>query len=329
MDSIINVDLRETLTDIAKLNTFYHLENDIQISFEQMERAVRMEDYLESTLIWVSYPSGIDCHSEREVLQKITRGYNVVQYHGESAAREPKLAYAVEVCELKNGSIFGNIYEIDIHEYAKYARDNAITTNSIQIYLDDSLRKDRYIVMPIDEFNSRYPLDLPKMTYWRNVPSDHATLNSVINKAMDMRLQGYRQCRLWDHTDKLYDNRLLFHADKLINGINKHKEPNSHDKQSFTVPVDTYIAENFGPEQLSRILDKLPYKNAALTVRKGQHSMILIVPKSEVLSLRREQGDKPKEPPDILEQLETYKREIKQRDSLGRDTQKRKDKEGR
>ena len=141
MDNITNVDLREALTAIAKTNTFYHLDNDIKISFDDMELAAKMGDYTDKALIWVSYPSGIDCYNEREAFQKDTRAYNGVLYHGAGTEREPKLAYAVDVGEIKDGSIYGNLYEIDIQKFAALVKDNAVVTDKMQLFSMTSAEK--------------------------------------------------------------------------------------------------------------------------------------------------------------------------------------------
>ena len=326
MDCISNVDLKEALMQIAQRNTFYHLDNDIKISYEQLEQAMKISDLSEKTLIWVSYPAGIDCYVEREVFQKDTSGYNGVLHHGKGADYEPKLTYAVEVQEVKDGSIYGNLYEIDIQEYAQDVKKMAVTSNAMQLFFDDVRRNDNYEIMPLKEFNQRFPLDLPKMVYWRNLPSDTKGLNAAIIKAHNIRL-SYSKCSLWGHTDKLEDKRLAFHADKLIAGINEHKEPNSPDKQSFTTSLDAYVANNFGTEQLSNLLDKLPYENSAFTVQKGNRwNMNLVVPKNDVLALRQNRGDKSQKP-SILGTLEANEQKVKEqfgdKSIPGKDTHKK------
>jgi hypothetical protein len=295
MASIYNVDLREALTAIAKTNTFYHLENDIKISFDQMEIAAKMGDYTDKAFIWVSYPSGIDCYNEREVLQKDTRGYNGVLYHGKNAENEPRLAYSVDVGDMKEGIIYGNLHEIDIREFASHVKDNAVISDKMQIFLDDVRRKDKREIMPLAEFNSRYPLDLPKMEHWRNLPADPVALDRAVSKAWDLRLTKREHVTIWQHTDKLTDKQLVFYAQQLEKELATLKEPNSTGKKSFIVPLDAYASHNFNPEQLSRLLDKLPYENAALSVQKGQRDMKLIVPKNEMLDLRRGHEDKSKD----------------------------------
>jgi len=326
MDCLSNVDLRKALMDIAQCNTFYHLDNDIKISFDNMEQVAKMGDMSEKSFVWVSYPSGIDCYSEREVFQKDTRGYNGVLYHGAGAEREPKLAYVVEVWELKEGSIYGNIYEIDIQKYAEAVRENAVPSNAMRLYLGNLNDIDKQVVMPLDEFNKRYPLDLPKMEYWRNEPADQDALKAVTAKVWDSGLLSMDSIGLWEHINKLDDRRLDFHAAKLISGINSHKEPNSPDKQSFTTTLDAYVANNFGTEQLSKLLDKLPYENAAFAVQKGNRwNMNLVIPKNEVLALRQDRSDKPQKP-SIIGTLEANEQKVKQqfgnKSTPGKDSEK-------
>jgi len=289
MDRISNVDLQEALTKIANSNTFYHLDNDIKISFDEMTLAAKMGDYTDKAFIWVSYPSGIDFYNEREVLQKDTRAFNGVLYHGRGAESEPKLAYAVDAVELRNGTLYGDLYEIDISKYAAFVADNSVTTDKMQVFYDDVRRNDKNEVMPLKEFNSRYPLDLPQMVHWRNLPQNADELNNVLDKVWNNRLSDASQVTLWQHTDKLDDKQLAFYANQLMKGLDKTAEPNSADKQSFTFPLDARASHNFNPVQLSRLLDKLPYENTTFAIHKGQDSMKIVVPKNEVLKIRKEQ----------------------------------------
>jgi len=290
VDRIDNVDLRVALDDIAKNNTFFHCENDLAISIEQMERAARQRDYTDKTLIWVSYPSGIDCYPEREVFQKNTRSYNSVLYHGTETPGDRRLAYAVEVTGIKDGILYGSLYETDIRDYAKGVHQNAVPSNTVRIYKDSG----RQTVMPRDEFNRRYPLDLVKMAYWRHEPDDPAALKTVMDDMWNTHRDGkYKSCDLWSHTNRLHDSRSDFYAGQLLRDLSRLDKPNSPDKQGFMVSLDGRAATAFDPEQLSRLLDKLPYKDAAFTVYKGQSYMRLVVPRDEVHLDRWKQQGKP------------------------------------
>ena len=290
MDRIQNVDLREALDAISRNNTFFHRENDLNISIEQMERAARQKDYTDKTLIWVSYPSGIDCYPEREVFQKDTRGYNGVHYHGKDTESDRRLVYAVDVAGIKDGILYGSLYETDIREYAKGVHSKAVPSNTVRIYEINGGET----VVPRDEFNRRYPLDLVKMSYWRHEPDDPAVLKAVMDNVWNVDRSGnYTERGLWAHTSRLHDDRDVFYSSKLLRDLSKLREPNSPDKQYFMVSLDPRAAAAFDPEQLSRLLAKLPYDNAEFSVKKGQSYMQAVIPRDEVLLDRWKQQGKP------------------------------------
>jgi hypothetical protein len=289
MERFVNVDLRDALRKIAESNTFFHLYNDLDVSFEQMLRAAKISDPSEKSFIWVSYVSGIDCYSEREVFLRDTRSYNGVSYHSSETSPDIILAYAVEVDSVKDGKIMGNIDEINIRDYAAYVRENAIEYGSMRIYLESGGQR----IMPRDEFDKRYPQYLPKMESWTHEPDDPAVLRSLVDAARKSRTETSEPGNLWSHEHKLYDNRYVFHADRLMKEINKLAKPNSPDNQSFSAPLDGRIAAAFNVDQLSRILERLPFKNPAFTVYKDGRDMQLVVPRDEVLLHRQNQQGKP------------------------------------
>lgn len=310
MDRINNVDLREALQRIAENNTFFHLHNDLGISFEQMERAAKLDDPTEKTLIWVSNPSGIDCYTERETFVKDSRGNNGVHYHGFDMQSDRKLAYAVEVTAIKDGKIYGNLYETDIRKYAENTRQNALASNTVRLYLADPRDNGQQITMPKDEFNRRYPLDLPKMTAYRYEPDNPAALYALLDKAWKDREANSTPSDLWLHTSRLYDERYAFYANQTMRDIGKLNEPNSPDKMTFSVSLNSYVANAFGPEELAKLLDAMPYKNAAFTMQKGWRDMRVVVPRDEVLKERQAQAAHEK--PSIMGQLAAAKKEAAQ-----------------
>jgi hypothetical protein len=315
LDRIDNVDLREALGDIAKTNTFFHRENDLGISIEQMERAAKINDYADKTLIWVSHPTGIGCYSEREAFQKDTRAYNGVLFHGFDMQSDRKLAYAVDVAGMTNGRPHGSLYEIDIREYAEEVRKNAVASNTVRIYIDDPYGNGEQKFMPKDEFYRRYPLDLVKIAYWRHEPDDQVSLKNIIEDIWNNARDGkHQKCDLWQHIDKLYDNRTDFYSNQIIENMNKLHEPNSADRQFFHAPLNSYVVAAYNSEQLALLLDSLPYKGAEFSIKKGQTGMGVFVPRDEVLQLRREQAEKA-DKPSVLDALE--KNEQKSRQQFG------------
>lgn len=308
MDRIDNANLHEALRDIANTNTYFHLDFDLNISIGQMEVAQKLDDPYEKTLIWIPYPSGIDCYSENQAFIKGTREYNGLQYHANDMQSDRKLAYVVEVTGINDGKVCGNIFEIDLFSYAKMVHQNALTSNEVRLYVDEPYGINQ-IVMPKVEFDNNYP-KLPKMLCWRNIPTDTQILHSLLDKAYAYRESDCKLRELWAHVSDKHDSRFDFYANQTVNNINKLHKPNGRDEQSFSVSLNSTIASAFNVEQLSKLLDNLPYKNATLAIQKGLRDMRVVVPADEVMAQRSEIEKKVK--PSILGQIQESKKALAQ-----------------
>jgi len=283
---IENVDLREALGDIARNNTAWHLDNDLGVSIGQMERAAKMDDSTEANLIWISYPAGIDCYSERGVFQKDTRGFNGVQYHAKGAKHERKLAYAVEVTGIQEGKLMGSLFEIDLQAYGAFVRENAIPSHAMRLFFTDAYDRGKQTVMPKQDFDRAYPQELPEMKYWRHEPADPSALEKLLTRQYVARSIEAEPCDLWLHTSNLYEERLTFYSEKIMEAFSKLSKANGPDQQYFSVQLPSFVASAFHSEQLSCLLDTLPFDNATFSIRRGQREQHVEVPCSEMLRLR-------------------------------------------
>jgi len=313
MDKIENVNLNEALKDIAECNTFFHRDHDLNISFDQLKQAVQLDDPAENMLILVSTPSGIDCYNESEVLQKNTYSHNSVIFHGFDMQKDLKLAYAVEVTGEKDGAVIGNIYQIDIRQYAETVKNESVDNSNMRLYFGDNVNNS--ILMTKSEFDDKYPNDLPKnVTLWRHEPDNPIVLQKLLDGAKQDRETNSTERSLWSHTTDLYDNRITFHANTLINAMDNLHNPNSADKQSFSAQLDGRLASAFNPEILTKILNALPYENASFVVSKGSGigSMNLVVPRDDILQLREPATQNKKT--SVLDTLNKTKQKSKERD---------------
>lgn len=286
MNQLESINLREALGDIARNNTAWHLENDLAVSIGQIERAAHMDDPAEKTLIWISYPAGIDCYSERDVFQQDTRGFNGVCYHANGANHERKLAYAATVTGVRDGKLMGNLFEIDLQAYGAFVRENAIPFHTMRLFLTDDYDRGEQTVLSKQEFDSAYPQQLPEMKYWRHEPSDPDALEELLNRQYVTRSLEAEPCDLWLHTSNLYDERLIYYSEKILETFGKLSEANSPDQRYFSVALPSFVAAAFHAEQLSRLLDTLPFDSTAFSIRKGQRELHVEVPRDEMLRLR-------------------------------------------
>ena len=73
----------------------------------------------------MSRPSGTYCFRERDVFLKDTRQHNTWRFYGEQT-RDKILAYAVELTSTKDGTIRGNLYELDYQQHFRHVIDAAL-----------------------------------------------------------------------------------------------------------------------------------------------------------------------------------------------------------
>ena len=74
---------------------------------------------MDKTLLWMSRSSGTYCFRERDVFLKDTRQHNTWRFYGEQT-RDKILAYAVELTSTKDGTIRGNLYELDYQQHFRH-----------------------------------------------------------------------------------------------------------------------------------------------------------------------------------------------------------------
>jgi len=297
---IDGVNLNETLETIAQNNTFYHLHNDLSISIGQLERAAKTDGPMAKTLLWVSYPSGIDCYPEHQIFQKDTRGYNGVKFHATDMQSDRKLIYAVQVTGMKDGKIFGNLFTIDIKAYWERVKKEALESNYIKVFAKTD---PKVFMMPREEFDQSYPHDLPRMIDWQHAPDNPAALSSLLDAVRKEREMGCTPKEAWLHISELHDSCIHFYANKIMQALGSVPAPNSENGQSFSVEFS--IVNAFTSEQLCRLLEALPYEGVEFSMQKYQSNMNVVVPKDEIIRERGKQQvlpvtDKPDKEPEAI-----------------------------
>jgi hypothetical protein len=122
---------------------------------------------------------------------------------------------------------------------------------------------------------------------------DPAALRDLMDTAGRDRDKTAETGDLWANESKLYDNRYIFHAERLMKDLDKLDKPNGADNLSFQTPLDGRIASAFNAEQLGRVLQRLPFGNPSFAVHKDGFDLKLIVPRDEVLQYRRNRQERP------------------------------------
>jgi hypothetical protein len=139
-------------------------------------------------------------------------------------------------------------------------------------------------------------------------------LKAVLENVWDIDRAVNQKTSLWTHEHKLCESRTKFYASKIMESLNKLPKPNSPDGLFFDTPLNSYVAIAFEPSEMAQLLDALPFKSAEFSIKKGNSEMRVIVPRDEVLQLRKEATKKPKNPekPSLLATLEANEQRSKE-----------------
>jgi hypothetical protein len=127
---------------------------------------------------------------------------------------------------------------------------------------------------------------MQEVKYWRHEPADSGALQALLNRQYVIHSYEAESCDLWLHTSNLYEERLTYYSEKIMEAFSKLSEANSPDQQYFSVELPSFVANAFHPEQLSRLLDTLPFGNTAFSIRRGQRELHVEVPRDEMFRLR-------------------------------------------
>ena len=115
MQKFENMDVIAALEAIMHQNTAYY-QSDFAYDIKMMWEAARSDQPEDKLLLWLSRPSGTFCFRERDVLLKDTQAYNTWKFCGEQT-HDRILAYAVELTGAANGTVQGNLYELDYQQH--------------------------------------------------------------------------------------------------------------------------------------------------------------------------------------------------------------------
>ena len=138
MQKFENVDVLAALDEIMRQNTAFY-QSDFDIDKGIIQRAAASDQAVDKTLLWMSRPSGTYCFRERDVFLKDTRQHNTWRFYGEQT-RDKILAYAVELTGTKDGTIRGNLYELDYQQHFRHVIDTALPVSVNRLFYEHGSR---------------------------------------------------------------------------------------------------------------------------------------------------------------------------------------------
>ena len=132
------MDVIAALEAIMHQNTAYY-QSDFAFDIKMLREAARSDQPEDKLLLWLSRPSGTFCFRERDVLLKDTQAYNTWKFCGEQT-HDRILAYAVELTGAANGTVQGNLYELDYQQHFRHVIDAALPVSMRRLFYEHGSR---------------------------------------------------------------------------------------------------------------------------------------------------------------------------------------------
>ena len=181
MQKFENMDVIAALEAIMHQNTAYY-QSDFTYDIKMLREAARSDQPEDKLLLWLSRPSGTFCFRERDVLLKDTQAYNTWKFCGEQT-HDRILAYAVELTSAANGTVQGNLYELDYQQHFQHIRDAALPVGANRLIYESGMRE----IGPKERFNSRPDKYFGEFVRYETQPRDPELLQAAIRQEQRSR----------------------------------------------------------------------------------------------------------------------------------------------
>ena len=282
MQKFENVDVLAALDEIMRQNTAFY-QSDFDIDKGIIQRAAASDQALDKTPLWMSRPSGTYCFRERDVFLKDTRQHNTWRFYGEQT-RDKILAYAVDLTGTKDGTIRGNLYELDYQQHFRHVIDAALPVSVNRLFYERGSRD-----IPAEQFFDESPdRVLGDFLHYEFQPRDPA----VLQEALQQEQRGREKARLGDfkaHITALHDSRIETEAQRIVDKLKDLSAPNSPNKTHFMVEISPHFDALASTKDTDRLVAMLPYKSLCFTGIKDRHGVYAMIGKDERrdVSIRR------------------------------------------
>ncbi len=127
-----DVDIVKSLQEIAEKNTVFH-KADFLIDKQILKKVAESTSLDDKSYIWISKEKGTHCFNERNSFIADTPEYNKFMFY----KNQDVLAYSVEIKEMQDNVIKGNIYEIDYLSQCLFRQENCSLLESVTVTFEN------------------------------------------------------------------------------------------------------------------------------------------------------------------------------------------------
>ena len=274
MQKFENMDVIAALEAIIHQNTAYY-QSDFAYDIKMLREAARSDQPEDKLLLWLSRPSGTFCFRERDVLLKDTQAYNTWKFCGEQT-HDRILAYAVELTGAANGTVQGNLYELDYQQHFQHIREAALPVGANRLIYESGMRE----IGPKEHFDSRPDKYFGELVRYEMQPLDPELLQAAIRQEQYSR-ESARPGDFKEHLAALHTGLIEAEAQRIVTDMKRLAAPNSPDKNHFMVEVSPYFTKLASSRDMDQLLAMLPYKSLHLSSVKDRFGIYALVDKNE------------------------------------------------
>lgn len=127
-----DVDIVKSLQEIAEKNTVFH-KADFLIDKQILKKAAESTSLDDKSYICISKEKGTHCFNERNSFIADTPEYNKFMFY----KNQDVLAYSVEIKEMQDNVIKGNIYGIDYLSQCLFRQENCSLLESVTVTFEN------------------------------------------------------------------------------------------------------------------------------------------------------------------------------------------------
>lgn len=130
-----NIDLISAMRQIIELHT-RHYKEDFELDVKLVREMAASESAEDKHLLWMSRPNGTHILREREVYIEDTYENKTWEFYRDQTS-EPILAYSVEIAEVKDGIVLGNLIELDYAAHVDRMKQLTVSLDKVAVTFED------------------------------------------------------------------------------------------------------------------------------------------------------------------------------------------------
>ena len=269
-----NVDVLASLEAILKQNTGFY-QSDFDIDKQIIAEKAASPNKEDKTLLWLSRPSGTYCFRERDVFISDTAPHNTWRFYKEQT-RDHILAYAVELTEVQDGKIKGNLYELDYEKHYERVKNDTLAAGTVTLVYEHGTRE-----QPADRRFDGYPdPQLGKFERFEVQPKDPEALQFLLREEKESR-DKLKPGDFEEHITALHEGMIDREARRIVADMKKLSAPNSPDKSHFMVELSPSFERLASTKDTERLFSMLPYKTLAFSQIKNSFGTYALIGKDE------------------------------------------------